>query len=341
MMFTKVRLALWALVVVLLVIAGYLWQNGKFFRSTPPEKITIGSILSRISGLVYVAQEQGYFKAQGLDVTVKTNASSPESIEDLKAGHIDLACCGVFNLVKEACGDGANLHALAVLCNGQIMDLVARRDRGIKEPEDLRGKTIGVLQGTAAEYFLGVVLTFNHIPWRAVTVVDFQPSALGEALATGKVDAVVAWEPYLGDIFKKMGDAVVTWPAQEKQDIFWILVGRAGYLKRNPAAVEKLLRALGQAANFIKEHPAEAQEMICRRAKFPQAEWNRYPLRYEIFLDQGLLLHLEDEAAWMIKNGITNRTEIPDFMNYLDPGPLTEVNPQAVRLGIPGEGNRH
>ena len=327
-------------VLLLVIIGGFLWQTGFFSRSAPPEKITIGTFLSRVSGLIYVAQEQGYFKDQGLDVVVKPNVSSPESIKDLKAGHIDLACCGVFNLVKEVCAGGDNLHAFTVLCNGQIMDLIARRDRGIEGPEDLRGKTIGLLKGTAAEYFLGVVLTFHHIPLNEVTIVDIKPFAFGEAMATGKVDAVVAGEPYISDIFRKMGNNILTWPAQEKQDIFWILVGREGYLKRNPMALEKLLRALERASKFIKEHPAAAKEIICRRTKFPLAHWDRYPLRYEIFLDQGLMLHMEDEAAWIIKHRITECPAIPDFLKYIDPGPLLKVNPQAVRLGVPGEGKK-
>ncbi len=336
----KAPLVLGASVVLLIIIAGYLWQTGFLPRRTPPEKITIGTIPSRISGLVYVAQEQGYFKDQGLDVTVKANVSSPESIKDLKAGHIDLACCGAYNLVKEAFTGESNLHALAVLCTGQVMDLIARRDKGISEPADLRGKTIGLLKGTAAEYFLGVFLTYQHILLHEVTIVDLKPLDLRRALAEGKVDAVVAWEPNVTDIFKKMGNAVVTWPAQEKQDIFWILVGRQGFLKRNPDALVKFLRALEQAAKFIKEQPGEAKAMICRQISFPLSEWDRYPLRYDIFLDQGLLLHMEDEAAWVIKHGGTDRTAIPDFMDYVDAGPLLKVNPQAVRLGIPGEGQR-
>lgn len=170
---------------------------------------------------------------------------------------------------------------------------------------------------------------------------DVKPHAFGETLATGKVDAVVDWEPLIGDIFKKMGNAVVTWPAQEKKDIFWILVGRADYLPRDPAAMEKLLRALEQAAKFIKEHAAEAKEIICRRTGFPLEDWDEYPDRYEIFLDQSLLLHMEDETAWMIKNKITPYPMMPNFLNYLNPEPLLKVNPKAVRLGTPGEGDKH
>lgn len=334
------RLVLWASIMLLVIIAGYLWQTGFLSRRAQPEKITIGSSPGRLSGLFFIAQEQGYFKAQGLDVTLKPYTSSVESMKDLRARHIDLACMGVFTLVKEVFADASNLRCLAILCTGQIMDVIARRDRGIDRPADLRGKTIGVTLGHGAHFFLGTFLTLHHIPYKDVNIVDVKPPDLADALAMGKVDAIVVWEPIILKILKKMGNTVVTWPSQEGQDIFWVMVGHQAYLERNPAALEKLLRALEQASKFIKEHPGQSKEMICRRTKFPLADWDRYPLRYEIFLDQGLLLHMEDEAAWMIKNGITDRKVIPNFMNYLDPGPLLKVKPQAVHLGMPGEGKK-
>jgi NitT/TauT family transport system substrate-binding protein len=333
----KMTIIVAAPVLLLIIIAGYLWRAGFLSPGTRPEKITVGSILARITGPLYVAEERGYFTAQGLDLTLVRNTSSPESMRDLKTGRLDLACCGLFNLVKEVFAGTSNLRCLAVLCNGQIMDLIARRDSGINRPEDLRGKTIGLPRATAAQYFLGRFLAFHLIPFKDVTVADVKPTDLAEALATGKVDAIVVWEPYILDIGKKMGKAVVTWPAQKGEDIYWILVGREEYLHRNPAALERLLRGLEQAVNFIKEQPSAARKMICQRTKSSLAECDTYPLRYGVYLDQGLLMAMEDEAAWMIQNRITDRTKIPNFLDYLDPSPLLKVNPRTVRLALPGK----
>jgi NitT/TauT family transport system substrate-binding protein len=334
---SKAQLAIVLSVILLLILAGFLWQAGILPGTAPRPKITIGSTVSRISGPFFIAEKEGFFKEQGMDVDLVPHGSSPESIRDLKAGRIDLACCGAFNLVRDVMTRKSTLRCLAVLCNGQIMDLIARRDRGITRPEDMRGKTIGLPRRTAAAYFLGRFLTLHQILLQEVTLVDFKPIDLAEALTSGKVDAVVVWEPFTFEILNKMGPAAVTWPAQKGQDIYWLLVGRETYLKNHPVALEKLMRGLEQAAKFTRERPEAARAIICRHSKFPLTAWDRYPLRYDICLDQGLLLAMEDEAAWMIQNHLTDQTKIPNFLDYLVPEPLRMVNPKAVRLALPGK----
>jgi NitT/TauT family transport system substrate-binding protein len=101
--------------------------------------------------------------------------------------------------------------------------------------------------------------------------------------------------------------------------------------------VAKLMRALEQAADFLKQRPGEASAIISKWAKVSVSNLDRYTVRYEVFLDQSLLLAMEDEASWMIKNRLTDQTKIPNFMDYLDPDPLIKVDPKAVRLVIPGK----
>lgn len=44
---------------------------------------------------------------------------------------------------------------------------------------------------------------------------------------------------------------------------------------------------------------------------------------------------MEDQARWMIQNRLTEQTKVPDYLDYIDPGPLLKVDPKAVRIIIP------
>jgi NitT/TauT family transport system substrate-binding protein len=113
-------------------------------------------------------------------------------------------------------------------------------------------------------------------------------------------------------------------------------VTRPETIQNRPAALERLLRALIQAEELLTTHPQAKTSIIAQRLHpEPGLQGNRFT--YHVSLDQGLLLTLEDEAAWMIQNRLTGQTKIPNFMNYLDPGPLLKVQPKAVQLALPGK----
>jgi hypothetical protein len=63
----------------------------------------------------------------------------------------------------------------------------------------------------------------------------------------------------------------------------------------------------------------------------------KFSINFELFLDQGLLLVMEDQARWMIQNRLTEQTKVPNYLDYIDPGPLLKADPKAVRLVIPGK----
>ena len=155
----------------------------------------------------------------------------------------------------------------------------------------------------------------------------------------GKVDAVLAWEPNSFTIFKKMGKDCITWPAQGGQDFYWLLMTCEETIEQRFSVLVKMLQALDQAAEFFQKRPTESLAII--------SEWTKVSLddlqklkRYELVLDQGLLLAMEDQARWLIQNRLTDRTQVPDLPElYLSRGAL-ESQPQGRAAGAarPGQG---
>jgi NitT/TauT family transport system substrate-binding protein len=53
---------------------------------------------------------------------------------------------------------------------------------------------------------------------------------------------------------------------------------------------------------------------------------------FSLSLDQSLILAMEDEARWMIKNNLTSERTIPDFRDYIYTNGLSTVKPWSVSI---------
>jgi NitT/TauT family transport system substrate-binding protein len=58
--------------------------------------------------------------------------------------------------------------------------------------------------------------------------------------------------------------------------------------------------------------------------------WPSY--RFNVALDQSLILALEDETRWAIKSKLTGRTDTPNYLDYIYLGGLQSVAPSAVTI---------
>ena len=339
----KAKIAALTSVLFLVMIAGYLWQAGFLAPKAelppgPPEKITISTLPIFPAALLFIAQEKGYFRANGLEVVIQPFETGRICLDYLQAGRVDVGFMADFVFLDEIFKGSQPLRILGSPAAVEFIHLLALKDRGVLQPSDLKGKRVGVARSTVAEFFLGRFLTFNNLSLGEVKVTYLNPSEMAAALANNRVDAVMVWNPVTYEIKSQLGEKIISWPGQTGQKFYEVLVSTDKFIRSNSRALEKLFRALAQAENFIKNNRAESQDIVAKQINLDKSvfkdDWLKSDL--ELSFDQSLLITMEDEARWMIQNRLTDRTEVPNYLNYFYPGPLLQVDPKAVRLIMPG-----
>jgi NitT/TauT family transport system substrate-binding protein len=300
----------------------------------PPEAIVIGNVALAQTALLYLAQAQGHFAAEGLQVTLRPYAYGRLALASMLEGQVDLATSAETPVVFAAL-EGQRVAVVATLATSSTNTaVVARRDAGILAPADLAGKRVARPRGTSAEFFLETLLVTNGVAPAAVRQVDSGPEAAIEALMAGTVDAVALWNPLILALQRRMGERVVVLYADEVHHETLSLTTRPEFVERRPAAVRKLLRALLRAEAFALERPEEARALVAGSVAGDRAESEETMRRcdLQVRLDQGLLLTMEEQARWAIRTGLVPARPIPNFLAAIAADPLLEVRPQAVGL---------
>ncbi len=326
---TKKRWLALSTVILLAAVAGLLLRSHTFNRA--PEKLRFGVAMTPMSLLVFVAQEKGLFEKHGLDVSFKEYGAGVLAAAGLLEGETDMATAIEFHLVLHNL-EGRDLCTIASVSRISDCEIIARKDAGIASAADLKGKRIATSSGTALEFFLEYFLARHGVPLSTVTVENLKPGETVDALVSGAADAMVAFSPYTFQTQRKMGSRVLSWPLQERQFYYALILTTSEFLKSHPGMVGKFLSALLEAEAFVSEHRAEAQAIIMRRLGLNEAYassvWSQQT--YDVRLDQHLLRLMEDESRWLLKR--SGGQGIPNYLEHIDWLSLEKVKPDAVGL---------
>ena len=322
------------ILVIAIVLSSYFYFNSQVPSPKKLDSIILGNAQSfECDTLVYIAQEQKYFEQNGLNVTIMNYTSGMAALNDVLKGKLDIAATAEFPLVVNAL-KGENISALAGIGKFQLQDLIARKDRGIEEISDLKGKTIGVPLGTISQFYLGRFLELNNLSLQDVTVVNVTPTGAKNAIMNGTVDAVIIWQPYAYDIEDELGNNAIVWSPQSSQALYIVEVANNNWIKENPDIVSRFIKSLAQAETYYDNNPSATEVMIQRGLNYTDgymaAVWPNQQI--SLSLDQSLIISMDDEARWMISNKLTNATVIPNFLNYVYLDGLIAVKPDSVTI---------
>jgi ABC-type nitrate/sulfonate/bicarbonate transport system substrate-binding protein len=299
------------------------------------ESITVAWSPYEQEALLWIAEDQNFFSENGLNISFQKYDTGAGSLDGMMNGEADVTL-GVteFPVVRKAF-EKSKVIIVGAAAKIEQQYLVGRKDRGIEEIADLKGKRIGTTLGTIAEFYLGRFLELHGMSLKDITVIDLKtPTEWENAVSDGIVDAIVTAQPYADLACDHLAGNAIVWPAQSGQSIFGLIVSSKDFVAVNREPIRRFLMSLAQAEEYAVNHPEEVKSIIQKRLSGDSALIESIWLRdqFSVSLDQSLVVAMEDEARWMIKNNLTTEREVPFFNDYISEDALKSIKPEAVNI---------
>ena len=231
----------------------------------------------------YIAEQQGYFKQEGLDASIIDVGSGSNVIASVVGGSAEIGAGSVLNIAHGA-SHGQDLKGFASSLRGFPLFIVAQkgvmRQAGLKPSSPyarraalLKGKTIAVNDiGGSAGDFVRKALKLGGVDEKSVVMINISssPGRLA-ALKAKKIGALGGYppEPEIA-VVNGYGDILVN-AARDMPDsksIEYILYFSSGsFIKKSPKVLEAFTRAIAKASKLLHDNPDAA-----RKAFFAQME---------------------------------------------------------------------
>ena len=239
----------------------------------------------------YVAIEEGYFKDEGLDLTLITGFGADKTMTAVISGEADIGFMGAEASIyayQEGATDPVVNFAQLTQRAGNF--LVAREEMPDFKWEDLKGrKVLGGRKGGMPEMVFEYILKQNSLdPQKDLSIdqsIDFGATA---AAFTGddSADFTVEFEPSATALEKQGAGYVVASLGVDSGYVpYTSYSAKTSYMKKNPDIMQKFTNALQKGMDYVQSHtPEEIAEVI--KPQFPETELDTVTTIVKRYYDQ-------------------------------------------------------
>ncbi|MDX1347661.1 MAG: ABC transporter substrate-binding protein [Thiomicrorhabdus chilensis] len=259
-----------------------------------------------------VAIEKKWFAEEGVDVKFEW-FDYVASMDAFAAGQLDAV--GMTNgdaLVTGATGAKSVMAIINDYSDGNDMLIGGP---GIASVKDLKGKKVGVEVGFVGHLLLLNALEKNGLTESDVELVNVPTSETPQVLASGQVDAIVAWQPSSGSALQLVpGSTAIYTSADEPGLIYDVLAVAPSSYANNRDEWEKVAKVWYKAVDYIKDPKTtdDAVSIMASRVGLSADE-------YKKFINGTNILTLEEAKKHFKKadgfKSIYGSTKISDDFN--------------------------
>jgi NitT/TauT family transport system substrate-binding protein len=279
----------------------------------PPEDTKLRVALLPILDVipVFIAEQNGYFAAQGIQVESIPVKSAQERDVLIQTGQADgmvadLIAVGLFN--KEKAKVKAVYTARRAYPEAPMLRILAGPGTAIATPADLRGVPIAISQNTVIEYVTYRILEGEGL--RRDEIVIQEVSAIPvrfEQLMNGNVPAATLPDP-LAQGALAAGARLVADDTRYAGLSQSVLAFTEAALQSKPATIRKFLLAWRQAVDELNAHPDRYRALLIEKGRVPEAIQDSYQM--PPFPGPGVPTEEEiaDAVRWLQEKGLVSRS---------------------------------
>jgi NitT/TauT family transport system substrate-binding protein len=237
-------------------------------KSGQLQDITIGLMPDVDSIPFIIAQEKGYFKEEGLTVTLKPFRSAVDRDSALQSGNLDGA---ISDMLAEAFAKEGGFDTVITSLSSGSYKLVINKDETITSIKELKGKDVAISKNTIIEYVTDKVMVEGGLtPGDINKVVIPQIPARLEMLQNSKIAAATLPEP-MASIAVRNGAKILN--SSDQLGINpGVLLFTSKAVNGKEKEIQAMYRAYNKAVVYLSQEPIDNYiDLLITKGGFPEA----------------------------------------------------------------------
>ncbi|TSA27862.1 MAG: hypothetical protein D4R67_05225 [Bacteroidetes bacterium] len=294
--------------------------------------IRMGMVLWPGYEFIYLAEQKGFFKAEGLNIDLFDFVSLSDSRRAFERGQIDILAGTIVELliIRENSYKSPQAFYVADFSNGA--DVILGK-KPIQTISDLKGKKVGVEPASLDLLTINLALKHNQMELSDVILVPMAQNGMKDSFQSQEVDAICTYPPTSVKILNSGEANILFNSSQIPGYIVDVLIADENVIGERTDELAKIIQGINRAILYTRDHPEEALAIIAdheqisvRDLKEAYIGMSVEPLENQIqyFTPDGKLIRASEAALEILREtGVVQRNII--VKEIINQGPVTRA----------------
>jgi ABC-type nitrate/sulfonate/bicarbonate transport system substrate-binding protein len=237
----------------------------------PKLDVVIGNNFGHLP--MFIGAEKGFFTKHGVDAKMLVVDTGTDMVNAMHDGRAQIGDMSTTTYLK-AVHAGEPFKVIGLIMNDATRDncddplaIVTKKGRGIAAGKlsDLKGKKVGLARGQTSDEYFKMVLRRAKMKYEELTIENiWSQFGLAPALAEGKVDAVVSWEPYVTQVLTQVPDSYEVIRGGQHMSYVMVATAHGPTIECKPELAKAIAAGLAQSSHFTRNNRDEAVEIFAK-----------------------------------------------------------------------------